>query len=74
LKILNLREGATEGEVKAAYRGMSRMLPPRQAHSSGFSLVCHDEESSLNSFNICTNAHMLFTRDNVTNTVRKKKI
>ena len=35
LRILGLREGATEGEVKAAYRAMSRIYHPDK-HNSGF--------------------------------------
>jgi DnaJ-class molecular chaperone len=35
LRILGLREGATEGEGKAAYRAMSRIYHPDK-HNSGF--------------------------------------
>ena len=50
LRILGLREGATEGEVKAAYQAMSRIYHPDK-HNSGFtgSLLMRKQ---LNSFNI----------------------
>jgi hypothetical protein len=48
LRILELREGAIEGEVKAAYRAMSRIYHPDK-HNSGFvghRLICHTNMSN----------------------------
>jgi hypothetical protein len=50
LRILGLQEGATEGEVKAAYRAMSRIYRI-QTSTTQDSLVCLMRKR-LNSFNI----------------------
>jgi len=42
LRILELREGATEGEVKAAYQAMSRIYHPDK-HNSGFTGMSDEE-------------------------------
>jgi DnaJ-class molecular chaperone len=54
LRILELREGATEGEVKAAYRAMSRIYHPDK-HNSGFTGMSDELKlmrKQLNSFSI----------------------
>jgi hypothetical protein len=69
LRILGLREGATEGEVKAAYKAMSRIYHPDK-HNSGFTGVWWGSSWILSTSEQCT---QLFTRDNVTNTEERKK-
>jgi DnaJ-class molecular chaperone len=69
LRILSLREGATKGEVKAAYRAMSRIYHPDK-HNSGF--TGKSDEEAVELFQHLNNAQ-LFTRDNVTDTEERKK-
>jgi DnaJ-class molecular chaperone len=54
LRILGLREGATEGEVKAAYRAMSRIYHPDK-HNSGFTGM--SDEEAVEFFQHLNNAH-----------------
>ena len=54
LRILELREGATEGEVKAAYRAMSRIYHPDK-HNSGFTGM--SDEEAVEFFQHLNNAH-----------------
>ena len=54
LRILELREGATEGEVKAAYRAMSRIYHPDK-HNSGFTGM--SDEEAVVFFQHPNNAH-----------------
>jgi DnaJ-class molecular chaperone len=42
LKILGLSEGASKGEVKAAYQAMSRIYHPNK-HKSGFTGMADEE-------------------------------
>jgi DnaJ-class molecular chaperone len=49
LKILNLREGATEGEVKAAYQAMSRIYHPDK-HNSGSGFTGMSDEKAVEFF------------------------
>jgi hypothetical protein len=67
LRILELREGATEGEVKAAYQAMSRIYHPDK-HNSGFTGMSDEEAVELFQQIISTSEQcaQLFTRDNVT--------
>jgi DnaJ-class molecular chaperone len=54
LRILELREGATEGEVKAAYQAMSRIYHPGK-RKSGFTGV--SDEKAVEFFQYLNNAH-----------------
>jgi hypothetical protein len=54
LRILGLREGATKGEVKAAYRAMSRIYHPDK-HNSGF--TGKSDEEAVEFFQHLNNAH-----------------
>jgi DnaJ-class molecular chaperone len=54
LKILGLREEATKGEVKAAYRAMSRIYHPDK-HNSGF--TGKSDEKAVEFFQHLNNAH-----------------
>ena len=54
LRILGLREGATEGEVKAAYWAMSRIYHPDK-HNSGF--IGMSDEEAVEFFQHLNNAH-----------------
>ena len=54
MKILNLREGATEREVKAAYQAMSRMYHPDK-HNSGFFGM--SDEKAVEFFQHLNNLH-----------------
>jgi hypothetical protein len=54
LRILGLREGATEGEVKAAYQAMSRIYHPDK-HNSGFTGM--SDEEAVKFFQHLNNAH-----------------
>ena len=54
LKILGLSEGATEGEVKAAYQAMSRIYHPDK-HNSGF--TGKSDEEAVEFFQHLNNAH-----------------
>jgi DnaJ-class molecular chaperone len=55
LRILELREGATKGEVKAAYQAMSRIYHPDK-HNSGFTGMS-DEQQAVEYFQHLNNAH-----------------
>ena len=54
MRILGLREGATEGEVKAAYQAMSRIYHPDK-HNSGFTGM--SDEEAVEFFQHLNNAH-----------------
>jgi DnaJ-class molecular chaperone len=73
LRILELRERATKGEVKAAYRAMSRINPDKHNSNSGF--MGMSDEEAVEFFQHLNNAHsyLQVTRDNVTNTEERKK-
>ena len=60
LRILGLREGATEGEVKAAYRAMSRIYHPDKHNSSGFTGM--SDEEAVEFFQHLNNAHSYYER------------
>jgi glutaredoxin 2 len=54
LKILGLSEGATEGEVKAAYRAMSRIYHPDKHNSR----LTGKSEEAVEFFQHLNNAHI----------------
>jgi DnaJ-class molecular chaperone len=76
LRILGLREGATEGgategEGKAAYRAMSRIYHPDK-HNSGFTGM--SDEEAVEFFQHLNNAHSYLQEiSNVTDTEERKK-